>query len=197
MRRITSLHTRSPKLTWTMHPSKSEIRSHLKTLLRENRPYSEEQSLQLCREIQKHPHWIAAKTVALFAPLPGEPNLLHLCPSSGKQLFFPKIFDHNLLWLRVEDTKTQLSRSSNGTKHLLEPITQTSTKISELHLILVPGLAFTKSGHRLGRGGGFYDRALSQRTLGTRVIGVCFDFQVRETLPTEPHDQTVDGLFYV
>lgn len=180
-----------------MHPSKSEIRSSLKTLLRENRPNSEQKSLQLCRKIQQHPDWIAAETVALFAPLPGEPNLLHLCPDSGKRLFFPKISDLNLLWLEVEDPKTQLLRAPNGKMHLLEPITQTSTKISEIHLMLVPGLAFTRSGHRLGRGGGFYDRALSQRTLKTKVIGVCFDFQIRETLPTDPHDQTVDGLFYI
>ncbi|MEI6715026.1 MAG: 5-formyltetrahydrofolate cyclo-ligase [Verrucomicrobiota bacterium] len=180
-----------------MHSSKSDIRSLLKTLLRENRPYTEQKSLQLCREIQKHPDWIAAKTVALFAPLPGEPNLLHLCPNSGKRLFFPKISDLNLRWLEVEDTQTQLSRSPNETMHLLEPITKTSIELSEIHLMLIPGLAFTKSGHRLGRGGGFYDRALSQRTLETKVMGVCFDFQIREILPTDPHDQPVDGLFYI
>ena len=58
-------------------------------------------------------------------------------------------------------------------------------------LVLVPGLAFTAEGERLGRGGGFYDRLLSSPGFRAFKVGVCFDRQMRETLPMEPHDQRV------
>jgi 5-formyltetrahydrofolate cyclo-ligase len=62
-------------------------------------------------------------------------------------------------------------------------------------VVLVPGLAFTASGERLGQGGGWYDRFLEQidRTR-CLVVGVCFAEQVVESLPTEPHDVTVDHV---
>lgn len=67
-------------------------------------------------------------------------------------------------------------------------------------LVLVPGLAFDRSMARLGRGAGFYDRWLAgiDFTLGVPgrplVVGVCFDVQVVEALPCEPHDVRMDGV---
>jgi len=58
--------------------------------------------------------------------------------------------------------------------------------------VLVPGLAFNEPGARLGRGGGFYDRFLSQVRPECLKIGVCFDTQRVETIPCEPHDVVMD-----
>lgn len=55
---------------------------------------------------------------------------------------------------------------------------------------IVPGLAFTPDGDRLGRGGGYYDRYLAAHR-GTTPIGVCFETQILEALPTEPNDITI------
>jgi 5-formyltetrahydrofolate cyclo-ligase len=65
----------------------------------------------------------------------------------------------------------------------------------EIDLMLVPGLAFDAAGHRLGTGGGYYDEWLEQAG-GVRphVVGVAYDFQVVATCPTEPRDQTMDGV---
>lgn len=57
-------------------------------------------------------------------------------------------------------------------------------------VILVPGLSFSKSGQRLGRGKGFYDRYLANFKGVT--VGVCFDLQIRDSLPVEKHDRNVD-----
>ncbi|MFI4854173.1 MAG: 5-formyltetrahydrofolate cyclo-ligase [Phycisphaerales bacterium JB065] len=65
---------------------------------------------------------------------------------------------------------------------------------TELRAVLVPGLAFDRSGARLGRGAGFYDRYLEAIGSQTRVIGVCFEAQVVERVPTEAHDRCVDAL---
>ncbi len=57
--------------------------------------------------------------------------------------------------------------------------------------IFLPGLAFTKQGQRLGRGGGYYDRLLEQLPHQTIKVGICYDVQVLSSLPKEPHDQPV------
>ena len=61
---------------------------------------------------------------------------------------------------------------------------------SEIDLIIVPGVAFDRQHNRLGRGKGFYDRLLS--TLDVPKIGICYDFQLKDQIPTEPFDRKMD-----
>lgn len=71
------------------------------------------------------------------------------------------------------------------------------TKINEKALMLVPGLYFTPSFDRLGRGGGFYDRSISILPPFIRKIGVCKKSQVISCIPVENHDMRVDDLIVV
>lgn len=61
-------------------------------------------------------------------------------------------------------------------------------------VVLVPGLAFTPTGDRLGQGGGWYDRFLSRRRPGTVTIGIGFREQLVDVLPSEPHDVRLDHI---
>jgi len=61
-------------------------------------------------------------------------------------------------------------------------------------VVVVPGLAFTSAGDRLGQGGGWYDRYLAQVRADCTTIGVCFVEQIVEILPIEPHDVTMDHV---
>jgi 5-formyltetrahydrofolate cyclo-ligase len=61
-------------------------------------------------------------------------------------------------------------------------------------VVVVPGLAFTAAGDRLGQGGGWYDRFLSQVRSDCTTIGVCFAEQVVESLPVEGHDVVMDHV---
>ena len=61
-------------------------------------------------------------------------------------------------------------------------------------VVIVPGLAFTADGHRLGQGGGWYDRFLGELHTSCVTIGVCFAEQVLTDLPREPHDVVLDRL---
>lgn len=65
---------------------------------------------------------------------------------------------------------------------------------AEIDVVVVPGLAFDASGRRLGRGGGYYDRFLTLRTIPPhlRRIAVAFEVQVVGEVPTDPHDQRVE-----
>ena len=73
-----------------------------------------------------------------------------------------------------------------------EPVGELFTDWGKIDLILVPGVAFDKSGNRLGRGKGYYDKVLKQ--MGAYKLGVCFDFQLVERVPVEPHDVKMDRV---
>ena len=79
-----------------------------------------------------------------------------------------------------------------GLSWLYPPTSPEDPCLSGVDLVFVPGLAFTRDGARLGRGGGYFDRFLS-RFEGTSV-GVCFQEQVLDELPEEDHDQRVDHV---
>lgn len=63
-----------------------------------------------------------------------------------------------------------------------------------MDLVIVPGLAFDRNGHRLGRGGGYFDRFLEKVPAQVPRIGLAFRFQVVARLPRESHDQPVDRV---
>ena len=76
--------------------------------------------------------------------------------------------------------------------NILEP--ENPIKINEVDVFLVPGVAFTVSGKRLGRGGGYYDKLLSKYP-DTLKIGITFNERIMQDLPTESHDISMDDVF--
>lgn len=68
---------------------------------------------------------------------------------------------------------------------------------ASLDVVLVPGVAFTRDGRRLGRGGGYYDRFLTALPPTVHLIGVCHLEQLRDDLPSEPHDVRVHEVVVV
>lgn len=63
---------------------------------------------------------------------------------------------------------------------------------SDLDLVLVPGLAFDHGGHRVGFGGGYYDRFLKSTSPDTITLGVAYGFQLVEGIPASRHDVALD-----
>ena len=76
--------------------------------------------------------------------------------------------------------------------NILEP--ENPIKIKEVDVFLIPGVAFTPSGKRLGRGGGYYDKLLSKYP-DTLKIGITFNERIMQDLPTESHDISMDYVF--
>ena len=76
--------------------------------------------------------------------------------------------------------------------NILEP--ENPIKIKEVDVFLVPGVAFTASGKRLGRGGGYYDKLLSKYP-DTLKIGITFNERIMQDLPTDSHDISMDYVF--
>jgi 5-formyltetrahydrofolate cyclo-ligase len=61
-----------------------------------------------------------------------------------------------------------------------------------VELAIVPGIAFDRSNHRLGRGRGYYDRLLPQ--LNSYILGICFDFQLFDAIPYDEYDVPMDEV---
>jgi 5-formyltetrahydrofolate cyclo-ligase len=135
-----------------------------------------------------------ANTVMAFAATTGEPDTepLHArLAADGKRLALPRI-EHD----RIVPATALGAELRVGTFGMREP-DGPAVPVAELDLVVVPGMAFTAGGLRLGHGGGHYDRFLATVAAHTPpppTIGVCFAEQLCDELPAEPHDVRVDRV---
>lgn len=102
-----------------------------------------------------------------------------------KQFFLPRVNGEILDILPYE--KSQLE---TGAFHIEEPSGNDIHQCSEMDLIIVPAMAYDIHGNRLGRGKGFYDRLLHDAC--ATKIGICYDFQLVDEVPSEEHDISMD-----
>lgn len=128
--------------------------------------------------------------VGAYAPMAGEP-LWNIEFDSGNQIIFAFPFkekEGEMLFAKamLED----LVASSEFGSEIFVPKNKTEKVVPEI--LLMPGLAFTKSGERLGRGKGYFDRYL-ENYIGLKV-GLCFEFQIKAFVPTDKNDKKCDWL---
>ena len=86
------------------------------------------------------------------------------------------------------------SNLRRGPMNILEPADAEIVKPQDISVWIVPGLAFTKDGKRLGYGGGWYDRLLAATAQNALKIGVAHEFQIVDDLPSEQHDILLDRV---
>jgi len=109
----------------------------------------------------------------------------------GKRVAVPKIFGDEMRFVYISDLK----QVGPGYKGIPEPIADEPLAEEPYALVLMPGIAFTRNGGRIGYGGGFYDRFLSKET-GHKTVALCYNFQILDTLPTEKFDIPVDKVIW-
>ena len=169
---------------------KSAIRTQMREILHARLDECALRSKRICEHLVLQSEWISARTVALFCPMPGEVDLLGLLPIDGKRAIFPAVVGARMEWREARSVLEFVA--SAAFPNLREPSAGESVELCEADLVIVPGLAFTACGKRLGRGGGFYDRALEGLPAALKRVGVCFEFQVLDDLPTQSHDALLD-----
>lgn len=132
--------------------------------------------------LTRHP----GATIASFACLPGEPELLPLIDRLPDcRWCLPRIVDDSMGFHHVHHVR-ELVRGSFDIREpaagapLVEPAT--------IDIVLCPGLGFDRRGTRLGRGRGFYDRILARTPPSALRIGIAFEEQIADPLPSDPHD---------
>ncbi len=139
-------------------------------------------SVQLWAEVAELAEYRDATFVMAFVGMPGEPDtdpLVARLERDGKTLVLPRIVGSELQPALAGATLRP------GQLRIPEP-TGDVVERADISLVIVPGLAFTIDGCRLGQGKAYYDRFLVGMTAPT--IGVCFAEQLVDTLPMEPHD---------
>jgi 5-formyltetrahydrofolate cyclo-ligase len=109
----------------------------------------------------------------------------------GKRLAIPKCYGSEMRFIWMED----LSRVEKGYAGIPEPVEDGPVADDETALVLMPGLAFDPEGHRIGYGGGFYDRFLAKEPEHP-TLALCYAFQMLPKLETEEFDIPVDCVLW-
>jgi 5-formyltetrahydrofolate cyclo-ligase len=164
---------------------------------RRRRPLVEvgEASRSIAQHCLEAPEVRRAATVAGYVSVgtePGTSALLAGLLGLGKRVVLPVVLpDLDLDWA-VYRGEESLAPARLG---LLEPVGPRlgPEAVATADVVLIPGLAVSGSGERLGRGGGCYDRALGRVPVGTPVWVLLYDDEVGREVPVEPHDRTVSG----
>ena len=156
-----------------------------------------ERSVSLCSELARQPLFRTSKRIAAYLPADGEVEtapLIELAWRMGKQVYLPVLvpYSANRLWFARYQPGTQLVKNRFG---IAEPAIVHRQRITPqaLDLVLAPLVGFDHRGHRLGMGGGFYDRSfayLLHRKYWRKphLVGLAYDFQQLPRLPSQPWD---------
>lgn len=197
-----------PSLTDRNHDPLDQERSALRKRLRETRRALSTQERIVCAErctdlLCHHPSFLNAQRIATYLPNDGELDTLPLITRAwemGKQVYLPVLLPHggNRLWFAHYEPNAPLIRNRFG---IPEPVRAPHTRVAplSLDLVLTPLVAFDIKGHRLGMGGGFYDRSFAyllrhRHWLRPRLIGLAYDFQRQPKLPSRPWDVPLHAI---
>ena len=135
-----------------------------------------------------------AKTIYGYLPNNQEVRtvpMLEQALKDGKQVAVPKVYGEEMKFLYLDD----LTKVSKGYAGIPEPIADEPVADDETALVLMPGLAFDPQGHRIGYGGGFYDKFLAAEP-NHPTLALCYEFQMLTRLDTEEHDIPVDTVLW-
>ena len=168
---------------------KTALRRQMRQTLREIAAPLPDVAAQITAWLREHP---GMRQVALFAPLPGEPDLMPLLSQMPDRIWcFPRVLDHQqLAFHAVKAPSSALHPAAFG---ILEPSTKSpEIAIGKIDAFICPGLAFDRAGGRLGRGRGYYDRMLAGARADAVKIGACFACQLVDSTFSEAHDMRMD-----
>jgi 5-formyltetrahydrofolate cyclo-ligase len=146
-----------------------------------------------CSALLAIPELRSARVVAGYAALPGEPDVgaaLDALRRHGIRVLLPVVLAHRELEFRVYNG--DLVDGRMGVR--VPPPDAAVVALDEADVVLVPALAADRAGHRLGRGGGSYDRALVRVRPGALVIAVVDSKEVLASVPVESHDIRVGAV---
>ncbi|WP_158247103.1 5-formyltetrahydrofolate cyclo-ligase [Geothermobacter hydrogeniphilus] len=144
-------------------------------------------SLAAQRQLLATPEFAAATVVGLYSPVRGEVDtalLLQQLSETGRIPVYPRVVGAGMEFVRLSP-EAPLAPGRFG---ILEPSGSERLPPAAIDLLVVPGVAFDRRGHRLGYGRGYYDRALQDEDCRPLLAGLAFAFQLVDRLPAQPHD---------
>jgi 5-formyltetrahydrofolate cyclo-ligase len=183
----------------TIYSGGSMDKKTLRAVIREKkRAMTEKQILDASRQLLElfinHPLYQQAGTIYGYLPYNQEVRtvpILEQAIKDGKRVAVPKVFGDEMKFIYVDD----LTKVDKGYCRIPEPIFDEPVADDKTAVVLMPGLAFDHEGHRIGYGGGFYDRFLAAEP-DHPTIALCYDFQMVDCLETEEFDVPVDCVLW-
>ena len=175
--------------------NKKELRAAIREKKRAMTPEEiEERSRHLGEKFAQSRAYREADAIYGYLPYNQEVRtvpMLERALAEGKRVAVPKVYGEEMrfIWL------TDLTRVAKGYSGIPEPIEDGPVADDPHALVLMPGLAFDPQGHRIGYGGGFYDKFLS-REPNHPTVALCYAFQILPELATEEFDIPVDTVLW-
>jgi len=137
----------------------------------------------------------SAKSVYGYLPYNQEVRtvpMLEQAIRDGKKVAVPKCYDRDMRFIYINDFAAEVAPGYAG---IPEPIADGPVAGDKTALVLMPGMAFDPQGHRIGYGGGFYDRFLAEEP-DHPTLALCYGFQMVQKLETEEFDIPVDLVLW-
>ena len=153
-------------------------------------------SYNIAHYLFNHPFYIDSKVVFSYMPYNSEVdvnNINQAILNEGKKLLVPRVKNNtDMDAVQIKNLETDLI---TGHYNILEPYPHfNAADAMDIDLVIVPGLAFDLKGNRLGYGKGYYDRFLEKCRNKAFKIGLGYDFQVFDSIPSEAYDKRVDAV---
>ena len=170
---------------------KNKIRNEI---IQKKKQYSSKEIASLSEivfsRITQMPEFSASKQILAYFSVPGEVQTIEFIEhyKDKKDILLP-VVDGDVLSLKKYTGKENCIKGAFG---IPEPVGTIVSDMQSVDLAIIPGIAFDRAGNRLGRGKGYYDKLLFRFPRKTLKIGVCFDFQLIDLVPTDDWDIPVD-----
>jgi 5-formyltetrahydrofolate cyclo-ligase len=155
-------------------------------------------SRHACERLAADSRFVEASSVMLYMPLRSELDVTPLAQAAlrhGKRVSVPRTDAEHGTLAAIGIESLDAGSMPEDAMGVRTPASGPEVAPESLDLVVVPGVAFDRTGHRLGRGAGYYDRFLSRLSPRTATAGICFDEQLVDSVPHAEHDRTVDCVF--
>jgi 5-formyltetrahydrofolate cyclo-ligase len=159
----------------------------------------EELSRGICQQFASLPEYQAARTVMFYLDVRTEVRTREYLPQAlahGNRIVVPYCIEGDLELFHLES----MNELAVGMYKILEPredlrsVPEKRIEVTEVDLIMVPGVAFDRSGARMGHGFGYYDKMLEHARRETPLVALAFECQLFPEIPTQPHDIFMDKI---
>jgi len=154
---------------------------------------AEQKSLQISNNLQALDIFKLSRRIALYFPIQKEVRTQYIFDQAvncEKEVYFPRVNGSSLDFYRVNN----LEQLRPGKLGVFEPDTNLpKVNIQHINLYILPGLAFDRSGNRLGFGKGYYDRALDN-VPQSKKVGLAYEFQLLDSVPVDEYDRKVEMI---
>jgi len=175
--------------------NKKELRNWIRERKRAMSPEDIRQlSMRLMESFVASEEYASASSVYGYLPYNQEVRtvpILERALADGKRVAVPKVIGEEMRFIWMDD----LSLVEKGFAGIPEPVADGPVADDPFALVLMPGLAFDPQGHRIGYGGGFYDKFLAAEPTHP-TVALCYGFQMFPALDTEAFDIPVDRVFW-